>query len=267
MANKVKFGLSNVYYAIATIAANGSASYGTPVRIPGAVNLSMDPVGDAVKFYADNIAFFKNTPNAGYEGTLEIALVPDSFRKDVLGDIEDANGVLTENANAPAVSFALLFQFEGDTEGTRHMLYNCSAARPSVASATKEESIEVQTETLNLTAGTIYMPAFDTDVTKAKAHKDDTPYSNWFSSVYQAAGVSFAANESTVEIEEGSFKVVAFTGNTGAVTASSSNADVIASVSGNQVSISVDESAVAGATITLTDSSAHTTTITVTLPA
>lgn len=267
MSNKVKFGLSNVYYAIATIATNGSASYGTPVRIPGAVNLSMDPVGDAVKFYADNIAFFKNTPNAGYEGTLEIALVPDSFRRDVLGDIEDANGVLTENANAPAVSFALLFQFEGDTEGTRHVMYNCNAARPSVAGATKEESIEVQTETLNLTAGTIYMPAFDTDVPKAKAHKDDTPYSNWFSSVYQAASVSFAVNESAVEITEGSFKVVAFTGNTGAVTASSSNADVVASVSGNQVSIAVDEDASAGATITLTDSAAHTATITVTLPA
>lgn len=267
MANKVKFGLSNVYYAIATIAANGSASYGTPVRIPGAVNLSMDPVGDAVKFYAENITYFKKTPNAGYEGTLEIALVPDSFRKDVLGDIEDANGVFTENANAPAVSFALLFQFEGDAEGTRHVMYNCSAARPSVASATKEESIEVQTETLNLTAGTIYIPAIDTDVTKAKVHQNDTPYSTWFASVYQAAGVSFAVNESAVEIEEGSFKVVAFTGNTGAVTASSSNADVVASVSGNQVSIAVDENAIAGATITLTDSAAHTATITVTLPA
>lgn len=265
--SKVKFGLSNVYYAIATIAANGSASYGTPVRIPGAVSLSMDPVGDAVQFYADNITYFKNTPNAGYEGTLEIALVPDSFRKDVLGDIEDSNGVLTENANAAAVSFALLFQFEGDTDATRHVIYNCSAARPSVASATKEESIEVQTEELSLTAGTIYIPALDTDVTKAKAKKTDTPYSNWFSSVYQAAGVSFAVNESAVEIAEGSFKVVAFTGNSGAVTASSSNSDVVASVSGNQVSIAVDEDATAGATVTLTDEASHTATITVTLPA
>ena len=265
--SKVKFGLTNVYYAIATIAANGSASYASPVRIPGAVSLTMDPVGDDVKFYADNVTYFKQTPNAGYEGTLEIALVPDSFRKDVLGDIEDSNGVLTENANAAAVAFALMFQFEGDTDATRHVLYNCSAARPSVAGATKEESIEVQTEELSITAGTIYIPALDTDVTKAKAKKADSPYTNWFNSVYQAAGVSFAVNESTVEIAEGGFKVVAFTGNSGDVTASSSNADVIANVSGNQVAISVDAGAVAGATITLTDEDSHTATITVTLPA
>ena len=38
--NKVKFGLSNVYYAVKTTSEDGEVSYATPVRIPGAVNLS-----------------------------------------------------------------------------------------------------------------------------------------------------------------------------------------------------------------------------------
>lgn len=40
MANKVNFGLSNVYYAKATYS-GGAVSYGTPKSISGAVALSL----------------------------------------------------------------------------------------------------------------------------------------------------------------------------------------------------------------------------------
>lgn len=191
MANKVKYGLKNVYYAVATInAADNTATYGTPVAWPGAVNLSLDAEGNTTKFRADNIDYWVGQSNNGYSGDFESALVPDSFRKDVLGDLTDSAGVLVEDAEAKTVHFALLFQFEGDDKNTRHVLYNCSATRPSVTGATTEEEIEPQTETLTLTAVSIYNDDIQKNIVKAKCLVGDSPYDNWFASVYQPATLS-----------------------------------------------------------------------------
>ena len=55
MANKIKYGLKNVYYAKITEGTGGTITYGTPVAIPGAVSMSLDAQGEISKFYADNI--------------------------------------------------------------------------------------------------------------------------------------------------------------------------------------------------------------------
>lgn len=189
MANKIKYGIKNVYYAVATIAANGSATYGTPAALPGAVSLSLEAQGDQNTFYADNIAYFVSQANNGYQGDLEVALIPDAFRKDILGEIETNQGkVLLENAEANPVHFALLFQFEGDVNGTRYCMYNCVASRPSAASQTKAESIEPQTETVTITATSVYNASLDKDIVRAKTGENTTTavYNGWFSTVYVA---------------------------------------------------------------------------------
>lgn len=186
MANKIKYGLSRVYYAKATInSSTGAATYTTPVAIPGAVSLSMDPSGESNAFYADNIAYAKFAANAGYEGELEVAVIPDSFRKDILGEIVDSD-IQLEKATASTTPFALLFQFEGDEDATRHVFYNCTAARPNVGSKTTEESVEVQTETLKLTCGSIFNAKVDDNIVKGKiSDKTKQAYTDWFNSVQQ----------------------------------------------------------------------------------
>lgn len=184
-SNKIKYGISHCYYAVATIAANGSATYGTPVALPGAVSLSLDAQGDINIFHADNIAYYTSVANNGYEGELELAKIPDTFLKDVLGYVEDKNKVLFEDAGAAVTHFALLFQFEGDAHARRHVLYNCTAARPSVSGSTKEESIEPQTETLSITATTVYHPEYDKNIVKASVTPGEaTQYNGWLTSVY-----------------------------------------------------------------------------------
>ena len=192
MANKIKYGIKNVYYAVATLAANNSATYDTPVALPGAVSLTLDPEGDNNIFYADNIAYYTSYANNGYSGSLELALIPDAFRKDVLGEIEDNKDVLVEEQGAPSVHFALMFQFEGDVKATRHVMYNCVASRPTTNGSTKESSIEPQTETINLTATSVYNASLDKDIVKARTgdSTDNTAYTGWFTQVYVPTGVS-----------------------------------------------------------------------------
>ena len=188
MANKVKYGLSNVYYAVATIAADGSATYGTPKAINGAVSLSLSAQGENSPFYADNIKYYVTSSNSGYEGDVEFAMLPDTFRKDVLGEIEDENGVIYEDSGAVAIPFALLFQFEGDEKGTRHVMYNCTATRPNVEGDTKGDTTEVKTESMAISCASVYNASLQKNIVKARCLNDGTSattYANWNTEVYQ----------------------------------------------------------------------------------
>ena len=182
MGNKVKYNLKNVYAAKLKKDAGGSFNYDTPKPIPGAVSISLDAEGESSPFYADGIVYFRSTANNGYSGDLEMALIPEWFRTEILKEKLDKNGVLVEKATTgEAEKFALLFEFDGDVTAIRHVLYNCSASRPSIASETKEDTIEPGTETLSLTAD----PREDGLV---KSRSGDTTsdeiYANWYKSVY-----------------------------------------------------------------------------------
>lgn len=184
--NKIKYGLKNVYYAVATIAENGSATYGTPVKFPGAVSLSVERQGDNAKFHADNIEYWVGNGMTGYKGDLEMARMTDSFKEDVLNYIADSKGVLVEDIDAAIVHFALLFQFEGDEKATKHVLYNCTCSGAPIEGETKGENIEPKTETIAISASSIYNASLDKNIVKAEAgaDTDTTTYDGWFSAVY-----------------------------------------------------------------------------------
>jgi len=181
-ANKVKYNLKNVYAAVLSVAEDGSFTYKTPKPITGAVSISLNAEGSSSPFYADGIVYFRSSSNNGYSGQLELALIPEWFRIDVLKEEADANGVLIEKSGVTETEhFALLFEFDGDIRGIRHVLYNCSASRPAIESKTKTETIEPGTEILTLNAD----PRAD-GLVKCRSgdSTDETTYNSWFSTVY-----------------------------------------------------------------------------------
>ena len=125
--NKVEYGLRNAHYAIVTVdEVTNAVTFGKPERLPGAVTLTMNASGDLIRFKADDLDYYTNPNNQGYEGTLTLARVPEKFRQEVLGEELTEGGVLIEDADAQTKRFALLFEFQGDKKAIRHVMYYCS---------------------------------------------------------------------------------------------------------------------------------------------
>lgn len=186
--NKVKFGLSNVHIAKIT-EEDGVITYGTPFAMPGAVSLSAEPEGEETPFYADNIKYFIAVSNQGYSGDLELAMTPDEFLKEILGQTEDANGALIESADDVNARFALMGEIDGDKKKRRFVYFDCTAARPGAEMNTVEESKEPQTDTISIT-----MSARSTDkAIKAviePTEENKAVYDAFFTSVYEKASGS-----------------------------------------------------------------------------
>lgn len=179
MANKIFYGLKNVYTASVTIGTTGAVTFGNPVALPGGVSLTLDAEGEESKFYADNTVYYIVNSNNGYSGTLELAYIPESFRTAYLGETLDTKGNLVERSTDAQNYFALLFQFEADVQNRRFCLYYCKASRPTIEGSTVEASIEPKTVSLSFSA----IPLPDSGVIKSESGASSSNYTTWFSTV------------------------------------------------------------------------------------
>ena len=187
-ANKVHFGLKNVHYALITYT-SGVPSWGTVKPVPGAVNVTLSKESSETDFYADDVKYYHVASNNGYTGTLEMADFPVEMRKDLWNyDVTTTGKLLVEDVDANAAEFALLFEIDGDQSPERYCFYRCQASRPDVSGATKADSVEVQTQSCDLTIMPVIDPT-NPSVIDGKVYyrtTADTPsgtYTSFFSTV------------------------------------------------------------------------------------
>lgn len=179
--NKVKFGLKNVHVWPITEATSEKITYAEVIKVPGAVSLSLEASGDSNPFYADDMIYWNQYSNNGYEGELEIALIPEEFEVQILGYLKDKNGAIVESNASKSKNYAMAFEFDGDVTQTRHIFYNCSSSRPDIEGATTEDKTEPQTDTIGITTA----PASDTGYVKARLEKGQTGYDTFFTTPYK----------------------------------------------------------------------------------
>ena len=186
--NKVHFGLTNVHYALITYS-SGVPSWGTPKAVPGAVSLTLSKESGVTDFYADDVKYYHLAANNGYTGSLEMASFPEEMRKDIWGNtVSSTDKFLIEDAEADANEFALMFEIDGDDSAERYCIYRVSADRPDVAGSTKAESVEVQTQTCDLTAMPVIDPTAASPINgkvyyRTTANTPSGSYSAFYSSV------------------------------------------------------------------------------------
>ena len=178
--NKVKFGLSQVHiYPITSDDATGT-KYETGFPLLGAVNLSLSPEGDSESFYADNKAYYVSTANNGYSGSLEMAMLNDDFYTKILGmKLDETSGLMVESLSDVSKEFAMAFQFEGDKNATRHVLYRCKATRPKVEGETTSDKTTPKTDSFDFNA----MARISDGKIKAKAEEGSKNYATFFDAV------------------------------------------------------------------------------------
>ena len=185
--DKVKFGIKNVHFFPIESMVNGVPTYGDVINVPGAVSFSMGAQGDINKFYADNIVYYQSSANNGYEGDLTLALIPEEVYEKIFGQVPDANGVMTENAAVEAKAFAMTFEEDGDQTGTKFVLYNCTATRPTKELNTIEDNKAPVTQALTVSA----VPLQSGDVmAMTTSTTPEAVKNNWHNEVYRASGSS-----------------------------------------------------------------------------
>lgn len=175
--NKVKFGLSKVHIFPITQDDESGTKYGEGFALPGAVTLSLDPEGSSDPFYADDVVYYISNANNGYSGSLEVALINDDFYTKILGFKSDTKtGLLVESVDDTPTEFAMAFQFKGDKNATRHILYRCKASRPKIEGETKADSVTPKTESFDFTS----IARISDGKIKAKAQQGSSVYDTFF---------------------------------------------------------------------------------------
>ncbi len=180
MDNKVKFGLKNVHVFPITAMSDSAVTYGEVIKIPGAVALSLSANGESEDFFADDNVYFSTFANSGYEGDLEIALIPDEFYTKILGQLKDTNGAIVEGVDDRTSNYAMAFEFDGDQKQVRHVLYNCTSSRPSLEGETVQDKKSPKTEKISIKAAA--RP--DIRKIKAKLAQGMTGYDTFYDAPY-----------------------------------------------------------------------------------
>lgn len=149
--NKVIYGVSQLHIGTYEVATDGTVTLGTPVHVPGTVNISLEADSEENKFYADNIVYWSGYSDNGLSGEIENALFDDEFKTTFMNYVTLDGGGIAQIKGMKNKNVYFVFEADGDVEARRMICYNVALGQITREYATVEDAIEPQTATLAFT--------------------------------------------------------------------------------------------------------------------
>ena len=119
--------------------------------LPAAVSLSLSPKITAefdkrIRGGSKGIKYIRQ----GYDGSIELGVMPRNFCQDIFGWESDDDGTMTESyfAANSMTEFSLIYT----AKGQREILWACQAGQPEIKRKTDDKGIEVQTVSIPIYA-------------------------------------------------------------------------------------------------------------------
>lgn len=142
------FGVKNSH--IAVLKDEDAFTYETPVKIPGTVEIKMDPSVETNTSYADNEVWIKGKQDNGGSGTISLydtESTPElrELFADLAGFDIDGDGRVLETSNKDPKPFAYMCEQPGKVVGKRKCWYKCRLTPPSLDAKTLEEKPDIVT--------------------------------------------------------------------------------------------------------------------------
>jgi len=175
MANNiVSFGLKNVVYSEIFIN-NGEITYGPPIRLKGAQELTADINGSNTPVYGDDYMLHNFNAYVGHTIQLKMTELDWDFKFRILGYLAEPHNNWFEVANAEVRPFALGYEIDGDEKKRRIWYLFCTAKPTSLGTKSKTDSVEANSITLEITSYAI-KDKKDREIIKMIANEGDLNY-------------------------------------------------------------------------------------------
>lgn len=179
---KVLYNIKNVQFSkITATSDSGLPTYDSPIKVPGAVSLTLDNESTSETIYADGIAYYTSSGASSYSGTFENVHFTKEVLKAIFNYVEDTSGNLVE-VDGGSNEFGMQFAVDSDEGDVYFTLFRCSATKPNANFQTKEASATINNESVDITISPITL-SDDKNVVKAYADKSATNYSTYMTKI------------------------------------------------------------------------------------
>lgn len=177
-------GLKNLHVAVLTD--EEALTYAAPVKLSPAIEANIEIGTESATLYGDDRAIEAADSLGDIEIELNVAdLSPDHYAL-LLGKTKNADGVIIDKSSDVAPYVALLFEMpKADGKKKMWCYYKVKFQVPGTEAATKGDSVEFQTQTINGKAFPLDNEEYRAQIDTSDPDTDAAVAAAWYTSVYK----------------------------------------------------------------------------------